>query len=333
MTRTAITPGFNLVTGAYMGNGVDNRQIGCGFQPSLVIVKGDTAQYGIFRTADMPTDEAAYFFNGAANFANAIQSFNSEGFIIGTSALANSANVAYHFIAVAAGDANDFTTFTYTGNGNAQSIALPFQPELAIIKRNGASSGRWRDSVDATTSSHFFITGAGDANGITAFTSTGLDIASGSSQNGDKYYGFAFRDSGNGIFKSSSYTGDGLDDRSITGVGFQPAWVMLKNSTNATNTATRHRFETFKTNTSSALSNSAITGADTIQAMEVDGFQVGTVIDANESAKVIHYSALKKHRSRILAGAAILVTTSFSLLLQSGSKILLENGARLLGMS
>lgn len=301
--RTTITPGFNLVTGSYNGNAVDDRAIFCGFQPSLVIVKGDTNQYGVFRTSDMPTDESAYFFNAAANFSNGIQSFSSTGFVIGTSAVVNSNNVKYHWIAISDGGAQDFRTFTYTGTGAALSVGIGWQPSFVVIKRNGASSGRWRDSVDTGTTSHYFVIGTNDSGGISAIGSEGFTVASGSSQSGDTYYGFAFRDLGNSILNVGSYTGTGADDRSVTGVGFLPAWVLLKNNTTTTTTATRHRFDTFGTDKSSALSNSAITGADTIQAFEADGFQVGTADDSNKDGDTVHYVALKKHRERVASSA------------------------------
>src|SRR3989304_1086458 len=132
-TRTLVPSGFNLVSGSYLGNGQDSRNIEIGFRPSLIIVKGAGAQFSVFRTTDMPSNECGYVFNAVANLADSIQDFFDKGFIIGTDASVNTAGVIYHWIAVSEGNAHDFAVFTYTGNGAVRDITrLTFQPSAVF---------------------------------------------------------------------------------------------------------------------------------------------------------------------------------------------------------
>ena len=77
-------------------------------------------------------------------------------------------------------------------------------------------------------------------------------------------------------FNTKLYTGNGTDDRSITGVGFQPDWVWLKQR-NGTNYHTS--FDSVRGATKRIFPNvneTEDTNADSLQAFETDGFQVGT---------------------------------------------------------
>ena len=74
-----------------------------------------------------------------------------------------------------------------------------------------------------------------------------------------------------------AYTGNGSDNRSITGAGFQPNWVLANTSQSG---ITHAWIIKTKTMTGDLAKNSAIdgAGADQIQAFESDGFQLGASI-------------------------------------------------------
>jgi hypothetical protein len=72
--------------------------------------------------------------------------------------------------------------------------------------------------------------------------------------------------------ESGSYTGNGTDNRSITGVGFQPDAVIVKASTNQLSVM---RTSTMAGDTSKALSGNTNLQSNRIQALQADGFQVG----------------------------------------------------------
>lgn len=82
-----------------------------------------------------------------------------------------------------------------------------------------------------------------------------------------------------------SYAGNATDDRSITGVGFQPVAVLIKSS-NASYPAF------WRWATAGDLSGSVQTAApttDLIQAFESDGFQIGASNGVNGSGNTHYY--------------------------------------------
>jgi hypothetical protein len=98
--KTAVSSSgtFKMATGSYTGNGgIQHINIsGLSFAPDLVIVKGDTAQQGVFRTSLMGGDSTAYFANGAINFTGGIINLNNNGFTIGISAVTNTNGAKYY---------------------------------------------------------------------------------------------------------------------------------------------------------------------------------------------------------------------------------------------
>ena len=90
------------------------------------------------------------------------------------------------------------------------------------------------------------------------------------------------KDSGD-YFNTVLYTGNNVDDRSITGVGFQPDFMWSKERTSTGNPfivdSSRGVTKVLQTN----LQNSEATVADGFQAFESDGFQVGAANSTNET--------------------------------------------------
>lgn len=89
---------FKMTSGTYTGNGgTDHINISdLAFAPDLVIIKGDTAQHGVFRTDLIEGNATAYFGNGVANYTNGIIALNNDGFTIGTSAVTNTNGATYY---------------------------------------------------------------------------------------------------------------------------------------------------------------------------------------------------------------------------------------------
>lgn len=89
---------------------------------------------------------------------------------------------------------------------------------------------------------------------------------------------------------SSTYTGNNTDNRNITGVGFQTGLVWNMGGSRHAN------FKTTATGISTDTTQVMYNGADAsnkIQALQSDGFQVGTSVEANENAVVYYYVAVK----------------------------------------
>jgi len=84
-------------------------------------------------------------------------------------------------------------------------------------------------------------------------------------------------------FNTVLYTGNGADDRSISGVGFQPDWVWLKSRST---TADHEIYDSSRGATkrlSPRIQNAESTEANNLQAFESDGFQLGSDTDINEN--------------------------------------------------
>jgi hypothetical protein len=88
---------------------------------------------------------------------------------------------------------------------------------------------------------------------------------------------------------SGSYTGNGLDNRIITGIGFRPAVVIIKYGSNVP--------AQILTNTMPDGSSKSMVGDDAlstvrIKSLNADGFTIGKDNDVNQSGKVYYWTAL-----------------------------------------
>jgi hypothetical protein len=89
--------------------------------------------------------------------------------------------------------------------------------------------------------------------------------------------------------KLGTYTGTGADNRSITGVGFQPDFVLVKGGANRAVICT----DTMDTGDAKCITGANGMETDQIQALEADGFQVGTSARVNANTTVYYYLALR----------------------------------------
>lgn len=86
-------------TGAYVGNEVDNRQIGgIGFEPRYILVGSDHKERVVHRS-DAVTGNNTLEFNKHESFSNGIKGLTGDGFILGRDKKVNKNNKLYHWIA------------------------------------------------------------------------------------------------------------------------------------------------------------------------------------------------------------------------------------------
>ena len=84
-------------------------------------------------------------------------------------------------------------------------------------------------------------------------------------------------------FNTVTYTGNGADDRNMTGVGFQPDFVWLKSRSGANN---HYLYDAIRGPNKQLLSNATNSEgniADRMQAFQSDGFQLGTSSEINNN--------------------------------------------------
>ena len=87
---------------------------------------------------------------------------------------------------------------------------------------------------------------------------------------------------------SGTYTGNGLDNRNITGLGFQPDIVMIK-ATTASGTVIRTR--TMTGDASKPLFGATALSTNRIQALQDGGFQIGTDATVNTNGTIYQWYA------------------------------------------
>lgn len=90
--------------------------------------------------------------------------------------------------------------------------------------------------------------------------------------------------------KVGTYTGNGSDGRNISGIGFEPQLVIIKQ---ASTSVAVFRTKEVIGDKSEFLGANTAEAADNIQFLQPDGFQVGTAANVNTNAVVYHYIALR----------------------------------------
>lgn len=187
----------NLFIGRYKGLTGDDRNYtggGFSFTPDLVLIKGDVANNGVFRTSTQVGDVNSSLSN-AADTSNQIQSIISNGWQLGTSGNVNTNASTYHFMVAKSND-NFFAQGQYTGTGVARTITVPFQPSFVFIKSaSAATSAVITTSAFPAGDSAVTTASAPTTGQITALNSSGFNVGTVSvvNSNGTVYNWFAFK--------------------------------------------------------------------------------------------------------------------------------------------
>jgi len=256
-------------TKLYTGNNGTQSITGVGHQPDLIWVKArnDTANHTL-TDAVRGTNSVLYSNQTQApdTPTNAITSFNSDGFSVGSNGSfnANSINYAsWNWKANGAGSANTdgdinstvsvnqtagFSIVKYTGNGsNDQRIGhgLGARPVTWFIKNLSRAEDwivyhqgiatNWYDDTYLYLNANNQAMGAvnaGTGNPTSSVFYIGNSDKTGKS--GDDYIAYVFAEK-TGYSKFGSYTGNGNANGPFIYTGFKPAFVIIKNSSNAHN--------------------------------------------------------------------------------------------------
>jgi hypothetical protein len=272
MAYTTINKGSSYFnTKLYTGNGTDATSItGVGFSPEFTWIKerSSTSPHKLLDIIRGATKELESNSTAAeAIEATSLQSFDSDGFTVGTNGAVNEnaqTYVAWNWLANGAGVSNTagtisstvsanttagFSIVSYTGNGtNGATIGhgLGVAPKMVIPKCR-SDAGDWscyHASLSASNNIFLNLTQAQSAivskddGGISTTSSTTFTIAQGGiSQNnvngsGRTYIAYCFADV-KGYSKFGSYTGNGNANGTFVYTGFKPAFVLIKQSSAA----------------------------------------------------------------------------------------------------
>lgn len=287
--KTRASRDYSINTGYYYGNGTSLSIEGVGFRPELILIKSDTATGQIvWKSSVMSESEVSYLGVATANNTDSEITFDDDGFTLSSALEVNAKNVRYVFIAFDGSDCSTGNTSMcigkITGNGLAsQAISTGFRPDLVWAKRTGAVVGNFTTSALASinpTYAAYFSAAANDMAGTgllyKSIDDDGFTVGLTNNANGAVYYYVAFK---NIVGRSAvgSFLGDGVDNRNISGLGFEPDFVFVKQ-----NSAVGPAFNT--TECWGDYSLAAIAGAGAlnhIQSLDPDGFQIGNSTAVN----------------------------------------------------
>jgi hypothetical protein len=288
---------YKFASGSYTGNGSDSRSIVIStttspaitdFQPDFCIVKQSSAAtgQGVVRSSSMAGDLTFDLSGNSA--ANIIQALNSTGFEVGTAAQSNSSGETYRYVCLASDASNDLAVGSYSGNdsdGRQITISPLFTPAMVMIWSTAAEA-YWTN--DTSLISKF--TGTQEGSIVYAMNSSGFTVSSNfrSNASGTTYYYLAIKAVTGGT-ATGSYTGNGSDNRSISGLGFQPEFMWI--TSNVIQAAAR--FLTNSGDSSEKLLEQTAATANLIQTFESDGFQLGTDNHVNANTSLYRWFAIK----------------------------------------
>jgi|9_EtaG_2_1085328.scaffolds.fasta_scaffold08029_2 hypothetical protein len=313
----------------YTGNATSNRAItGLGFSPSWVWIKNrssarDHMEFDNVRLLGSELVPGNYTNLDAADFnttGNDFNSFDTDGFTVGQDPYTNengSNMVAWCWKAnpipainndgdiqsiVSANQAAGFSIVTYTGNSTAGSTVghgLSSAPDAVIIKCMNTFSTNWINYYETIGNSDYLTLNL--SNSVDTFSNWFYSNATNFTLNqtfgnantsGRTYVAYCFK-STPGFSKMGSYTGNS-STQAITGLGFSPNWVLLKetdgvDSWELYDTARGATKVLYPNGANAEGVNSGLTSFDS------DGFTLGSATSANESGKTYIYMAFKEN--------------------------------------
>ena len=263
-------PSAHFKVQLYTGNATDDTAISFNdtdttMQPDFIWIKNRSAS-GDHSLVDVTRGVTKYFTTSGNDeeqtYTNSVKSFDSDGFTLGTRAIANgsgnnlvawcwktqggagSSNTAgsINTTTTSVNTTSKFSISTYTGTGSAATIGhgMSSVPHWILCKERGAA-GDWamyhhkNTSAPETDVLEFNNTAAtADNNGMwndTAPTSTLITLGGSAVLNNssDTYVCYAWSEV-QGFSKFGSYTGNGNADGTFVYTGFRPAFIIFKKS-------------------------------------------------------------------------------------------------------
>lgn len=193
---------------------------------------------------------------------------------------------------------------TYTGNGvdSTSILGVGFRPELVIAK-GGANVAVWRTSLNRGDSTMALAANTANATDqIQEILNDGFQVGTNAGVNasGTTYYYMAIRGLlGQSHFKVGKYFGNATDNRNVTDSGlipFTPEMIWIKGDTAQNGPV---RTQQVSGDISWHFAGTA-DGANEIQNLQANGFQIGTSARVN-SADVEYFFAAFRQLSGVIA--------------------------------
>jgi uncharacterized delta-60 repeat protein len=277
-----------VAVGTYLGDGTDDRAIAVGFAPDLVLVTNESAggdnRETVLRTAVMTGDLSCEIASKCD--VNRVQDLVPSGFVVGSDAAVNKLARRYHWVAMRSDACTaDLAIGSYVGNDgdNRQIGGAGFSPTYVMVKRADYSTVGYQRFAAEVGDASFPMNGGSEAvNRIQALLGDGFEVGTNAAVNlgGATYYWVAWRQVPGGS-ATGTYVGNGLDARVIGGLGFTPAWLVVRGSGSR---QTLHRPASIPAGTDlSIFFESTNANTDRIESLLADGFRVGTNDQVNRN--------------------------------------------------
>ena len=264
MAYISFQPSDYFNTLLYTGTGSTNAVTGVGFTPDMIWGKnrGQTYNHQINDTVRGVNKQLApNNTNAEETNTGELTAFGSDGFTLGTGGTLNGSGdniVAWNWRAGGSGSSNTdgsitstvsasttsgFSIVTYTGTGSNATVGhgLNSTPELIFTKRTN-NTQQWFTYTSTTGSGKalFLDSTSAESTQATAYnsapTSTVINYGTDNAVNGssDTYVAYCFH-SVKGFSRVGSYIGNGSTDGTFVYLGFKPAFVLIKGSSNTEN--------------------------------------------------------------------------------------------------
>jgi len=249
-------------------------------------------------------------YNKELNAASITNLYNETTSQTSTANIGTKTTISLQSIVSANANAG-FSISKWTGNGSAGKIphGLSAAPEMIITKRLTGTSPWYTYNAylnGGANPAYYFVnlnTSDGETNNgssggslfnSTPPTSTIFNIGTSLSGSVDDYIAYCFH-SVSGYSKFGSYVGNATSNRAITGLGFQPNFVMLKNIASTTFWSI---FDSSRGGSLALFANSSQAEANetgVFVSFDSDGFTVNQEPTANGSGNTIIYMAFKEN--------------------------------------
>jgi hypothetical protein len=268
MAYTSINkPSDYFNTKLYTGNGSTNAITGVGFQPDWVWLKDRTSanSHGLFDVIRGATNALlSNTTNATVTNANYLQSFDTDGFTLGSEGAFNTNTnnyASWNWLAsnttasntdgditstVSANTTSGFSIsqFTVSGSGNVSfGHGLGAKPKVVITKSTSHTTNWnvYHEDTSASPENDYLFLNATDAKAsstdvwgdgmTTSVVGLGVDIGV---SVGRTYVAYCFAEK-KGFSKFGSYTGNGSADGPMVYTGFKPAFYMTKRTDTTSN--------------------------------------------------------------------------------------------------
>ena len=280
-----------VASGSYVGNGASGRAItGLGFQPLVVIVKGNRNDGAVCRSTDMPVGYCKHLAGTWNLQPNRLLSLDADGFSVGSDVDVNASGSTYYWVAFSAGD--ELRVGSYSGSGfAAQTISgLGIDPDLVLVMGEGATRAWHRSREMAAGYSLPFSTEFASTNRISSLLADGFQVGTSGDVNGQftTYHYIAWTDSP-GRLATGKYWGDGVDGSAVELGGFQPDFVWVKSGGSTTGAQRPAALTGDATLSFEALANFA----NGIQGLTATGIERGSSAAVNQNGQAFFWLAAR----------------------------------------